>query len=71
MFRKIISGMTLALVSGTLCAQSYPSKPIRYIIPFAPGGGQDLVGRALAPRLTEGLGQQVLIDNRPGANGMM
>jgi tripartite-type tricarboxylate transporter receptor subunit TctC len=52
-------------------AQAYPSKPIRYIIPFPPGGGQDLVGRALAPRLAEGFGQQVLIDNRPGGGTIL
>jgi tripartite-type tricarboxylate transporter receptor subunit TctC len=52
-------------------AQAYPSKPIRYIIPFPPGGGQDLVSRALAPRLAEGLGQQVLIDNRPGGGTIL
>jgi tripartite-type tricarboxylate transporter receptor subunit TctC len=49
----------------------YPAKPIRYIIPFPPGGGQDLVGRALAPRLSEALGQQVLIDNRPGGGTIL
>jgi tripartite-type tricarboxylate transporter receptor subunit TctC len=52
-------------------AQTFPTKPIRYIIPFAPGGGQDLVGRALAPRLAEGFGQQVLIDNRPGGGTIL
>jgi tripartite-type tricarboxylate transporter receptor subunit TctC len=54
-----------------LHAQAYPAKPIRYIIPFPPGGGQDLVGRALAPRLSEALGQQVLIDNRPGGGTVL
>ncbi len=47
--------------------QAYPAKPIRIIVPYAPGGATDVVFRILAPRLTEILGQQVVIDNRPGA----
>ena len=52
-------------------AQGYPAKPIRYIVPFPAGGGQDLVVRALAPRMTEALGQTVVVDNRPGAATMV
>ena len=50
-------------------AEQWPNRPIRFIIPFVPGGGTDLVGRTLAPKLSESLGQQVLIDNRGGAGG--
>ena len=52
-------------------AQAYPSKPIRYIVPFPAGGGQDLVVRALAPRMSEALWQTVIVDNRPGAATMV
>jgi tripartite-type tricarboxylate transporter receptor subunit TctC len=56
----------LALHSGWAAGQSYPSKTVRVIVPFQAGGSTDVVFRILAPRLTEQLGQQVLVDNRPG-----
>ena len=52
-------------------AQSYPTKPIRFIVPFAAGGGSDLVARTVGAKLTESLGQTVVIDNRTGAAGMI
>ena len=58
-----------ALIAGTACAQQYPSRPVRLIIPFAPGGSTDVIGRIVAARLTEVLGQQVIADNRVGAGG--
>ena len=54
------------LVAGTSFAQPYPSKPVRVIVPFTPGGSTDVVFRILAPRITESLGQPLLVDNRPG-----
>jgi tripartite-type tricarboxylate transporter receptor subunit TctC len=60
----------LAARSGMAAAQdAWPSKPIRLIVTFPPGGLLDVVSRMLAPRLSEALGQQVVVENRPGANG--
>jgi tripartite-type tricarboxylate transporter receptor subunit TctC len=52
-------------------AANYPSRPVRWIIPFTPGASNDLVGRLVASKLTESLGQQFIIDNRPGAGGIV
>ena len=60
-----------ALGSGIAAAQTYPSKPVRLIIPFPPGGSNDIVGRFIATKLTERLGKQVVADNRGGAGGVI
>jgi tripartite-type tricarboxylate transporter receptor subunit TctC len=52
-------------------AQTYPTKPIRFVVPFPPGAATDLLTRTVSPKLGEGLGQQVVVDNRPGAGGMI
>lgn len=52
-------------------AQTYPARPLRIVLGFPPGGGVDLVARILAPKLTESLGQQIIVENRPGANGLI
>ena len=62
----------LALIHGHAAAadaQLYPAKAVRLIIAYAAGGGTDTVGRVFAQKLTEGLGRQVIVDNRPGAGG--
>jgi len=59
------------VVSTSVAAQSYPSKPIRYIVPFPPGGSSDLIARAIAPKMSEKLGQPIVVENRPGAGGML
>ena len=60
-----------ALVAGNVSAQEYPSKPVRIIVPFAPGGSADVFGRFLAQRLQESMGQTFVIDNRPGAGSVI
>lgn len=60
-----------AIVVGNAEAQAYPTKPIRLIVPFAPGGGTDVTARYVGTRLSEKLGQPVVIDNRPAASGVV
>jgi tripartite-type tricarboxylate transporter receptor subunit TctC len=62
---------TLALAAAGAQAQSYPTKPIRIVVPFSAGGPTDITTRNIAPRLTELLGQPIVIDNRAGANGLI
>jgi len=59
----------LALVPGAVCAQAYPTRSIRLIVPFPPGGATDTTSRIVAHALSQSLGQQVVVDNRPGATG--
>jgi tripartite-type tricarboxylate transporter receptor subunit TctC len=61
--------LSALLLVPTLALAQYPNKPIRMIIPFAPGGASDFVGRIMQPTLSEIVGQQIVIDNRPGASG--
>lgn len=60
--------LTLPLLAA---AQAYPSKPIKFIVPYAAGGLPDSVARVVAQRLTERLGQSVVVDNKPGGNGVV
>jgi len=65
-------GLALLLAAGGAHAQqNYPIKPIRLIVPFPPGGGADIVARVMAQKLTESFRVSVIVDNRPGAAGMI
>jgi len=66
---RLAIGFFLALITSMLWAQSWPTKPVRMIIAFPPGGPTDLVSIVLALKLSEQLGQQVIVDNKPGAGG--
>ena len=71
-FRAIwLTGAALALVAGGTGGADYPVKPVRFIVALAPGGGTDFVARVLAGRLSETWGQQVVVDNRPGAGSII
>lgn len=67
--RHVVAVAAALVVAPVHAAESYPEKAIRMIVPFPPGGGTDALARILAPKLTEALGQQILIDNRGGAQG--
>jgi tripartite-type tricarboxylate transporter receptor subunit TctC len=67
-----VAATWLAAISATpLHAQTFPTKPVRIVVGFPPGGATDLVARAIQPKLTASLGKQVVVDNRPGANGVI
>src|SRR5437773_5796273 len=71
---KTIAGFSAAAIlcaAGAALAQDYPSKPIRVIVPLTPGSGADIAGRIVAKYLGDALKQPVLVENRPGAGGII
>ena len=66
---KVLIGLVGALLSLGSLAQDYPTRPVRMLVGYAPGGGMDTIARVLAPKLSEALKQQFVIENRPGASG--
>jgi tripartite-type tricarboxylate transporter receptor subunit TctC len=69
--RTIFAAMSLALCTAALAQDAYPTRPVRLIVPSSPGGGTDTSARIIAPKMTELLGQQVVVENRPGASTLI
>ena len=65
--KRILAGFFVSLVAAACFAQPYPARPVRVLVGFPPGGGTDILARVLTPRLSEALGQQFVVENRPGA----
>src|SRR5258708_5349009 len=65
---KVLAWAALVLLAGGVHAQTYPAKPIRLVVGFPPGGSNDIVARLIPPKLSQMLGVQVIVANRPGAN---
>jgi tripartite-type tricarboxylate transporter receptor subunit TctC len=71
--RLVLAALAAACILAPQLAtgQAYPAKPIRFIVPFAPGGGNDILGRVVAQKMHEAFGVPVIVDNRPGAGGTL
>ena len=69
--KRLIAVLCTLLLAGNCLAQDYPNKPVRFIVPYAPGGSSDILARTLGQKLADAMGQPFIIDNRPGAGSMV
>ena len=69
MKRTLVAGVLGLLAIGSVMAQTYPSKPIRFIVPFTAGSGTDIIARTIGDAMSKSMGQPILIENKPGAGG--
>src|SRR3954468_6249086 len=69
--KSLFAGLLAVLLAAGAAADTYPSRPVRLVVPFPPGGSNDIVGRMIAAQLSERMGQQFVIDNRGGAGGII
>lgn len=67
----VVAGVAVAAAAAPAAAQTFPSKAVRIVVPYAPGGGTDIITRQLAQRMQDGWSQSVIVENRPGANGVI
>ena len=71
MTKRLLLGIFSIFFIFSLNAQTFPSKPLKFIVPYPPGGGTDILGRALGQVMGESMGQTIIVENRPGANGAL